>query len=96
MLQFTDLNHTQHIINISNVNNVVIRNNNGAHVITFHMPGQHVVPATVDVKTAERIFKELGELKSKVNLLQSSTHTRCLCCVTCLQWSHLKMWLKTT
>ena len=57
------LNHTQHIINISNVNNVVIRNNNGAHVITFHMPGQHVVPATVDVKTAERIFKELGELK---------------------------------
>ena len=63
MLQFTDLNHTQHIINISNVNNVVIRNNNGAHVITFHMPGQQVVPATVDVKTAERIFKELGELK---------------------------------
>ena len=63
MLQFTDLNHTQHIINISNVNNVVIRNNNGAHVITFHMPGQHVVPVTVDVKTAERIFKELGELK---------------------------------
>ena len=73
MLQFTDLNYTKHIINISNVNNVVIRNNNGAHVITFHMPGQHVitfhmpgqhvVPATVDVKTAERIFKELGELK---------------------------------
>ena len=63
MLQFTDLNHTQHIINISNVNNVVIRNNNGAHVITFHMPGQHVVPAKVDAKTAERIFKELGELK---------------------------------
>ena len=63
MLQFTDLNHTQHIINISNVNNVVIRNNNGAHVITFHMPGQHVVPSTVDVKTAERIFKELGGLK---------------------------------
>ena len=48
---------------MSNVNNVVIRNNNGAHVITFQMPGQHVVPATVDVKTAERIFKELGELK---------------------------------
>lgn len=65
MLQFTDLNLTKHIININinNVNNVVIRNNNGSHVVTFHMPGQHVVPATVDVKTAERIFKELGELK---------------------------------
>ena len=63
MLQFTDLNLTKHIININNVNNVVIRNNNGAHVVTFHMAGQHVVPATVDVKTAERIFKELGELK---------------------------------
>ena len=63
MLQFTDLNHTQHIINMSNVNNVVIRNNNGAHVVTFHMHGQRVVPATVDVKTAERIFKELGALK---------------------------------
>ena len=60
MLQFTDLNYVKHIINISNVNNVVIRNNNGAHVITFHTAGQHVVPATVDVKTAERIFKELG------------------------------------
>ena len=63
MLQFADLNYVKHIINISNVNNVVIRNNNGAHVITFHMPGKHVVPVTVDVKTAERIFKELGELK---------------------------------
>ena len=63
MLQFTDLNHTKHIINMSNVNNVVIRNNNGAHVITFHMAGHHIVPATVDVRTAERILKELGELK---------------------------------
>ena len=63
MLQFTDLNYVKHIINISNVNNVVIRNNNGAHVITFHMAGHHIVPATVDASTAERILKELGELK---------------------------------
>lgn len=63
MLQFTDLSHTNHIINMSNVNNVVIRNNNGAHVITFHMPGQHVVPATVDIETLERIVFVLGEFR---------------------------------
>ena len=63
MLQFTDLGHAKHTINLANMNNVVYRNQNGAHVITFHMAGQHVVPATVAAKTAERIFKELGELK---------------------------------
>lgn len=60
MLQFTDLNHTNHIINMNNVNNVVIRNNDGAHVITFHMMGQHIVPVTVDAVTAERITKILN------------------------------------
>lgn len=63
MLQFTDLGHAKHTINLTNMNNVVYRKNNGAHVITFHMAGHHIVPATVDASTAERILKELGELK---------------------------------
>ena len=63
MLQFTDLGHAKHTINLANMNNVVYRNQNGAHVSTFHMEGHHIVPATVDVRTAERILKELGELK---------------------------------
>lgn len=65
MLQFTDLNHSKHTINLANMNNVVYRNNNGAHVITFHMSGHHIVPATVDSTTAERILNELGDLKNE-------------------------------
>ena len=63
MLQFTDSNQIKHIINMSNVNNVVIRNNNNAHVISFHMPGQHVVPVTVDEETLERITHVLVGFK---------------------------------
>ncbi|WP_151731837.1 hypothetical protein [Acinetobacter ursingii] len=63
MLVFTDLCHNKHVINLSNVNNVVIRNNDGTHVITFHMPEHHVVPATVDIETAKHIIDVLGDFK---------------------------------
>ena len=58
-----DMDDEEFLQNMNNVNNVVIRNNDGAYVITFHMPGNHVVPATVDESTAARIHEELGELK---------------------------------
>lgn len=61
MLQFTDLHHTKHTIHLANMTNVVYRLQNGAHIITFHMLGNHIVPATVDRVTAERLIQELGE-----------------------------------
>lgn len=64
MLQFTDLNDIFHMIHIHNVNHVQFRKTPTNTVVSFHFNGgQHVVPATVDIKTAERILKELGELK---------------------------------
>lgn len=60
MLQFTDLGHTKHFINLNNVNNVVYRQQNGTHLLTFHMLGQHFVIATVDIRTLERVFNELS------------------------------------
>ena len=61
MLQFTDLNQAKHTIHLANMTNVVYRKTNDAHVITFHMLGNHIVPATVDRVTAERLLKELGD-----------------------------------
>jgi len=61
MLQITDLHHNKHIINLANLNNVVIRDNNGTNVVTFHMAHQHAVPVTVDKTTLARIFQVLGE-----------------------------------
>lgn len=59
MLTFTDLNHTKHFINLNNVNNVVYRQQNDAHLLTLHMFGQHFVTATVDICTLQRIFNAL-------------------------------------
>ncbi|WP_180040738.1 MULTISPECIES: hypothetical protein [unclassified Acinetobacter] len=61
MLQFTDLNNAEHTIHLANMTNVVYRKTNDAHVITFHMLGNHIVPATVDSVTAARLIQELGE-----------------------------------
>lgn len=60
MLQFTDLNHTQHVVNLNNIQNVVFRNTNGTNQVTFHMMGQHFLTATVDVITFETLQKKLG------------------------------------
>lgn len=62
MLQITDLSLTKHMINLSNLNNVVIRQQSDAHVISFHMRDHHVLPITVDQVTAERIQSELLNL----------------------------------
>ncbi|MDQ8953749.1 hypothetical protein RFH42_12365 [Acinetobacter rudis] len=59
MIFFTDLNFTKHAINLANLNNVQLSEKNGALVMSFHMVGPHVIPATVDRKTADRLMKEL-------------------------------------
>lgn len=59
MLQFTDVNNATHFINLTNLNNVVVREKEEFSVLAFHM-NNHVVPITVDRSTAERLIKELG------------------------------------
>ena len=63
MLQFTDLNMTQHFINVANLNNVQVSNKNGQLVMSFHMTGHHIVPVSIDKATADRLIKELGATK---------------------------------
>lgn len=63
MLQFTDLNNAKHFVNLTNLNNVVIREQADRNVLAFHMNNQSVVPITVDRSTAERLIIELGEVK---------------------------------
>ena len=60
MLQFTDLNHTKHVVNLNNMQTVVFRNTNGTYQVTFHMIGQHFLTATVDMVTFETLQKKLG------------------------------------
>jgi len=63
MLEITDLRHEVHLINLSNLNNVVFRNKSGTHIISFHMRDHHAVPITVDRVTAERVKNELKVMK---------------------------------
>lgn len=56
MLRFKDLNHTNHAVNLHNVNNVVINPViDGGTRFSFHMNGQHVLCVQVDKETAKRI-----------------------------------------
>ena len=64
MLQFTDLNNTMHFVNLTNLNNVVVREQAECNVFAFHMNNQSVVPITVDRSTAERLIAELMGAKS--------------------------------
>lgn len=59
MLQFTDLNHFQHSVDIEKVTNVVIPPQNNDYVAAFHFGGSHIVTATVDKKTAEKLHVDL-------------------------------------
>ena len=61
MLQFTDLNHTKHTINLDNLNSVTMRFENDQIRLTFHMLGPHAVPVIIDSITANRIHEELGD-----------------------------------
>lgn len=61
MLQFTDLNHTKHTINLYNLNSVTMRYENDQIRLTFHMVGPHAVPVIIDSITADRIHLALGD-----------------------------------
>lgn len=61
MLQFTDLNHTKHTINLNNLNSVTMRFENEQIRMTFHMIGPHAVPVIIDSITADRIHEVLGD-----------------------------------
>lgn len=63
ILRFTDLNNAKHFVNLTNLNNVVVREQAEYNVLAFHMNNQSVVPITVDRSTAERLMIELGEAK---------------------------------
>lgn len=63
MLEITDLHHDVHMINLSNLNNVVFRQKSGTHIVSFHMRDHDAVPITVDRATAERIKTELKVMK---------------------------------
>lgn len=65
MLQFTDLNHTKHTINLNNLNSVTMRSENEQIRLTFHMLGPHAVPVIIDSNTANRIHQELSATRSQ-------------------------------
>ena len=63
MLKFTDLHLVKHIIDIDKICHVQLRDcsSDGKWIFTFHLIGPHLVAATTDRVTADRIMKEIGE-----------------------------------
>jgi hypothetical protein len=60
MLQFTDLNHFKHSIDVHKVTNVVLRPQNSDYLVAFHFGGSHVITAIVEKNTAEKIHDALA------------------------------------
>lgn len=60
MLNFTDLNGFEHVIYLTRISHIQVREIGDKTIITFHLVGPHTLPVNLHKKTAARILKEIG------------------------------------
>lgn len=60
MLHFTDLNGFEHVVYLTRISHIQVREIEDKTIITFHLVGPHTLPVNLDNQTARRVLKEIG------------------------------------
>lgn len=60
MIQFVDLSGFVHVIYLTRISHIQVRDVEDKTIITFHLVGPHTLPVNLNRQTARRILKEIG------------------------------------